>query len=81
MPRFVFTGLVSTTYPETRDAQDRPLGLVEPGDEREFDTAPDHQWAPADGQDESAPEPEPEPAPEPAADGPQPAPPAIIPGQ
>jgi len=74
-----FTG-TERVYPETRDAAGRHLGLVEPGDVRPFEAAPDGMWTPADSE-EAAPEPEAEPAaPEPAPDGPQPAAPAVIPG-
>jgi hypothetical protein len=47
MPLYRFSGLVSHVYPETRDALNHPLGLVEPGDEREFEQPPDHLWVPA----------------------------------
>lgn len=49
MPAFVFSGLIPTDYPFAKDAQGQNLGRVEPGDEREFDEAPDQWWVPADG--------------------------------
>lgn len=90
MPSYQFTGLVETAYPFNRDAGGQPLGAVQPGDVRDLDKPLDWQWVPAgDGQaaasglqnlagsetgilfvDAASP----------AADGPQPAPPAIVPG-
>lgn len=52
MPLFSFSGLVATVYPETRDAANRPVGTVQPGDVREFAQAPDWLWVPAGGSDE-----------------------------
>lgn len=89
MPVFAFSGLVPVDYPFAKDGRGQNLGRVEPGDEREFDTAPDQWWVPADGEASgtgSAPEPAgvtPDPGTEGDTgepDGPQPAQPAIIPG-
>jgi hypothetical protein len=52
MPAFEFTGPVAQVYPFTRDARDRPVGEVQPGDVREFDEAPDRMWVPSDGAQE-----------------------------
>lgn len=57
MPTFRFDG-PARDYPFTRDAQGQNLGRVEPGDEREFEQAPDQWWVPADGE-----------TPDPAAEG------------
>lgn len=94
MPPFRYIGPGSRFYPENRDALNRPVGAVEPGDEREFDTAPDQWWAPA--QDNAQDEPGGEQAGAPdetaassetgalaapdEAPGPVPAPPAVVPG-
>jgi hypothetical protein len=45
MPAYVYTGPSPVVYPETRDAHDRHLGQVEPGDIRDFDEPPDSVWA------------------------------------
>lgn len=60
MPAFVFSGLIPTDYPFAKDAQGQNLGRVEPGDEREFNQAPDQWWVPAEpgsGGTESDPDP------------------------
>jgi len=83
MPSFELTG-PERVYPYARDVNGKPLGAVQPGDIRMFDEAPDSWWVPVvppGGEaEETAAEAEPEPAPEPVPDGPQPAPPAVIPG-
>jgi hypothetical protein len=94
VPSFVFSGFVPTVYPETRDANGRPLGTVEPGDIRMLDEELGWPWVPVippganetpssdeeRGEDESDPGPAdvPESAPE-SAPGPVPAPPAVVP--
>lgn len=95
MPSFEFQGFTETVYPDTRDVNGRNLGIVQPGDIRMFDDAPDWLWVPVipPGTSEtSGSEDEPpagqeaaaavEAVPEsvPAADpGPVPAPPAVSP--
>lgn len=89
MPSYEFAGPGQHVYPESRDANSRPLGTVDPGDRRLFDDGPpDHLWAevtgggePAeDGQDPGSEDEDgtaegDAPAPEPG----QPVPPAVIP--
>ena len=77
MPAYVLTGFMERYYPASRDAHGAPLGDVQPGDVRDFEEPPDQWWVPADGT--PAPDPAVEPDPEPVPDGPQPAPPAVIP--
>jgi hypothetical protein len=80
MPSYQFTGLTARVYPETRDAQDHAVGTVEPGERREFDEAPDDLWAlsgDSGGQDDDSQD---EPEGEPGLAGPQPVPPAVVPG-
>jgi hypothetical protein len=43
MPEYTFTWPQPQIFPETRDAKDKPLGLVKPGDIRDLDQA-DHLW-------------------------------------
>ena len=81
--RYRFAGPTSYYFPASRDSHGAPLGDVNPGDERDLDEPVGQWWVPAD--DGTAPAltqavPEPEPEPEPVQpDGPQPAPPAIVP--
>jgi hypothetical protein len=86
LPAYEFSGLTSAVYPETRDANSRPLGTVDHGDRRFFDDGPpDGMWSevtgeqdpPADGEGpggegEAPPE-------DPAPQSGQPVPPAVIP--
>ncbi len=83
MPAFRFDG-TARDYPFTRDAQGQNLGRVEPGDEREFEQAPDQWWVPAEpGSGEDAPGDGRDPGGASEGDAPPPpvpAPPAVIPG-
>jgi hypothetical protein len=54
MAEYVYADLVPRTYPEGRDAQDRPVGTVEPGDIRDLEEAPDYFWRLATGEDRAA---------------------------
>lgn len=74
MPRFVFDGPIAYQYPAIRDTSGIHLNEVEPGEVRDLDAAPDRWWVLVS--DEAEPEPA---ADIPAPDGPQPAPPAIVP--
>ena len=79
MPRYRFAGPGPYYFPASRDAHGAPLGDVNPGDERDLDEPVGQWWVPADDdapavEAEAAPEPEPV-----QPDGPQPAPPAVIP--
>lgn len=76
--------------PALRDAQNAPVGLVRPGDIREFEAAPSPSWVPVSGNEDhlghlaaQRETPAPEPAPEDRTEdespqGPQPAAPAVI---
>jgi hypothetical protein len=52
MPGYRFTWPTALTYPENRDAAGFPLGLVNPGDVRDLDEAPDHLWLPLSDEEE-----------------------------
>ena len=47
MPQYRYTGSPGM-YPQGRDTQDRPIGTVTTGDERDLDEAPDSSWVPAE---------------------------------
>lgn len=47
MPPFVFSGAYGRHYPESRDAQNLPVGQVEPGDTRDLNEPLDGDWTPA----------------------------------
>lgn len=44
MPEYESTAPYGMTYPESKDAQGRNLGLVQPGDIRDLDEPPDQWW-------------------------------------
>lgn len=47
MQPLVHTRSVEWYYPASRDAKGQPLGIVQPGDVREFEEPPDRSWEPA----------------------------------
>jgi hypothetical protein len=53
MPEYTFTWPQPQIFPETRDAKDKPLGLVKPGDIRDLDQA-DHLWRETTDEDRAA---------------------------
>jgi hypothetical protein len=48
MSEFRFSGAYPRHYPESRDAQNLPVGQVEPGDTRDLDEPLDGDWTPAE---------------------------------
>ena len=86
---FFYTG-PEGTVPALRDARNLPVGVVRPGDIREFETVPGPSWVPVAGNEDhlghlaaQRETPAPEPAPEDRTEdetppGPQPAAPAVI---
>lgn len=59
MPEFRYSGAIPWNYPETKDAGDRWLGDVNPGDVRDLEKPPDDKWEPVGGDPGSKADPEP----------------------
>lgn len=54
MPDHTYSGPGDRVYPETRDARGQHLGMVEPGEIRDLDQAPDHLWHETTDEDRAA---------------------------
>jgi hypothetical protein len=54
MPDHVYAGPAGMTYPESRHADQSPVGTVEQGEIRDLDGPLDHHWRKATGEDRTA---------------------------
>jgi hypothetical protein len=54
MPGYIFTGPYESVFPESRHSDGSNVGTVEPGEVRDMDAAPDHQWRLATDEDRAA---------------------------